>query len=50
MVRNIRSLANVEPGSLFDPGQESLEVVCEYCKARYEIGRLEVTGPPDALH
>lgn len=50
MVRNIRSLANVEPGSLFDPGQEHLEVVCEYCKARYEIGRLEVTGPPDAPH
>ncbi len=50
MVRNIRSLANAEPGSLFDPGQESLEVVCEYCKTRYEIGRLEVTGPPDALH
>lgn len=50
MVRNIRNLANAEPESLFDPGQESLEVTCEYCKAQYEIGKSEVTGPPETLH
>lgn len=50
MIFNIRSLANAEPASLFDPGQEVLLVTCEYCQARYEIGRGDVTGPPEAVH
>lgn len=50
MIMNIKSLANVEPDSLFDPGQEFLEVTCEYCKERYEIGRIEIVGPPDSIH
>jgi molecular chaperone Hsp33 len=50
MIRNIRGIANVEPESLFDPGQEVLDVTCEYCKERYEIGKTEVTGPPETFH
>lgn len=50
MVMNIRDLANVELETLFDPGQEVLEVTCDYCRARYEIGKGEVLGGGDVAH
>ena len=31
-----------EGDSLFDPGSETLEVRCEYCKSKYEYSRVEL--------
>lgn len=39
MVGHILRLGNVDKEDLFDPGQEALEVVCEYCRATYRVSR-----------
>jgi redox-regulated HSP33 family molecular chaperone len=39
MIRNILVTAGAEYAQFFDPGQEALDVTCEYCKSRYEITR-----------
>jgi len=39
MIRNVHSVYKTEGESLFDPGQQTLEVTCEYCKTQYEISR-----------
>jgi molecular chaperone Hsp33 len=42
MVENVRAVYLTEGESLFDPGQETLEVTCEYCKRQYRISQGEV--------
>jgi redox-regulated HSP33 family molecular chaperone len=42
MVHNVRLVHRREGDALFDPGQSALEVICEYCKSRYLIGRREI--------
>jgi molecular chaperone Hsp33 len=44
MVVNIRGLAGEKMEDLFDPGKETLEVKCDYCRKTYEISRAEVLG------
>ncbi len=48
MIRNIHLVYAGEHKSLFEPGEDHLEVTCEYCKTRYEISRmdLEQSGNP----
>lgn len=45
VVRNIRLAVGDDIEQLFDPSQERLEVVCEYCKSVYHIGRDDLRGP-----
>jgi redox-regulated HSP33 family molecular chaperone len=37
-----------EPGTLFDPAQERLQVTCEYCKATYAIARDDLAAASHA--
>jgi molecular chaperone Hsp33 len=39
MIGNLRAVYRTEGKRLFDPGDEALEVTCEYCKQRYRIPR-----------
>jgi molecular chaperone Hsp33 len=50
MVENVRSVYRREGDSLFDPGADDLEVVCEYCKSRYRVARAELSGKPHGSH
>ena len=44
MVDNVRLVYAREGDALFDPGQNVLEIVCEYCKSKYLIARKELRG------
>jgi molecular chaperone Hsp33 len=44
MVDNVRLVYAREGDTLFDPGQNALEIVCEYCKSKYLIAREELHG------
>lgn len=44
MVQGVFATCRGDADQLFDPGQVFLEVVCEYCKAGYRIGREEIEG------
>jgi molecular chaperone Hsp33 len=50
MVENLRPVYQQEGESLFEPGAHDLEVVCEYCKSRYRIGRAELDLDAGRLH
>jgi len=50
MISNIRSIRNVRTEELFDPGQEYLEVICEYCRAHYAISRGDVRAGAAGPH
>ena len=50
MVENLRSVYAQEGDSLFDPGEDTLEVKCEYCKSRYRIRRDELAGSINRPH
>lgn len=39
-----------DPSQLFDPGQETLEATCDYCRTAYIVSRQELLGPPDVVH
>jgi len=45
MVENVRAVYLTEGDGLFEPGEDSLHVRCEYCKQPYEIQRSEMTPP-----
>ena len=36
--------------SLFDPGKETLEVKCEYCKTAYEVSRAELKAAGNSVN
>lgn len=42
MIRNILLATGTDWPTLFDPGQEELEITCEYCKDRYAVGRIDL--------
>ena len=49
--RVIRSLRLLEdPEEVFEPGESSIEVTCEYCKSRYVILRHDVQEQPRTVH
>lgn len=43
MVLNLRGLYNQQSDELFE-GKDSVEVVCDYCRTKYDITRAEVLG------
>lgn len=49
--RVIRGLLLLEqPESVFEPGENRIEVTCEYCKKRFSIGRDEIRPDPETVH
>lgn len=45
MIENLVPVYAQEGEDLFDPGNDSLEIVCEYCKSRYDVSRDEIITP-----
>jgi molecular chaperone Hsp33 len=46
MIQNIKRFAASSNEAVFLPGQDTIEVVCEYCKAAYPITRKEIESSP----
>lgn len=46
MIENIRQVAKTAGEDVFPPGQDTIEVVCEYCKTACLISRQDIEGPP----
>ena len=46
VLHSLMLLSAGERKSLFDPGQEVLEITCEYCKQRYEVSRADLDKAP----
>ena len=44
VIKSLNSLGEQDRKDLFEPHEDSLETVCEYCKARYEIRRGDLEG------
>jgi molecular chaperone Hsp33 len=42
MVHNVKLLGDEAVAGLFDPGQEALEITCEYCKSVYRLTRTDL--------
>jgi len=42
MVGNIRLAVGDDYRELFEPDQQALEIVCEYCKSQYSVTRDEL--------
>lgn len=52
MVRNLRLVAETNGGieHLFDPGAETLETTCDYCKRSYRISREDIRRAADPMN
>jgi molecular chaperone Hsp33 len=50
MIENIRLTVRDDYESLFDPDQEALEIICEYCKSRYAVTRDDLRDAPDPIN
>ncbi len=50
MIENIRLACGDEYEELFDPGESSLTITCEYCKSVYRVTREDLREAPDALN
>ena len=48
MVRNVKLACGETYPELFEPDQEALEIVCEYCKSRYHVTREDLRLAHDA--
>lgn len=46
LLHSLQLAAGDDVDGLFDPGQERLEITCEYCKTRYEVSREELRQYP----
>ncbi len=46
MIENLKIFARSSNEALFLPGQDDLEVVCEYCKKAYPITRRDIESSP----
>ena len=46
MTENIRRLVKSASEDIFVPGQDAIEVVCEYCKTPYQISRRDTGEKP----
>lgn len=42
VIQGLRPIYLERKSDLFDPGQESIEVTCEYCKTQYAVSRAEL--------
>ena len=42
MVKNLKTWTQHHPEELFEVGESSIEVTCEYCKAKYTITKREI--------
>jgi molecular chaperone Hsp33 len=42
VIRGLRLACGPDYGQLFDPGQDAVETVCEYCKTTYSIRRCDL--------
>ena len=50
MIENLHPVYQQQGDQLFDTGMDTLEVVCEYCKARYRISREELRQAVNRVH
>lgn len=50
MIENVLPVYRREGESLFDPGADDLEVICEYCKTRYRIRRTDLATVSNRSH
>ena len=50
MIENLHPVYQQQGDQLFETGMDALEVVCEYCKSRYRISRVELKRAVDLLH
>lgn len=49
--RVIRSLRLLEdPEEVFEPGEDEVEVTCEYCKSRFRVRREDIRDDPQPVH
>lgn len=47
----IKSLRLVgDTSAMFDPHRDRLEVICEYCKRQFLVGRRDLEDPPEIVH
>ncbi len=46
MIDNLKKFANSSNEDVFLPGQDMIEVVCEYCKSAYPITRRDMEASP----
>lgn len=46
MIHNLKNFAASGTEEVFLPGQDSIEVVCEYCKTAYSISRKDIEASP----
>ena len=44
VLKSLQSLNEADRQDLFHPGEETLQVTCEYCKAEYEISRSDMAS------
>jgi len=49
MIENIKKFEKSSQEDPFLPGQDTLEVVCEYCKTAYPISRRDIEASPSEL-
>ncbi len=42
MIGNVKTFAKQNNGDVFLPGEEAVEVVCEYCKIAYQITKIDL--------
>ncbi len=49
-IEGIHLACRGDTGQLFDPGQNELDVRCDYCKARYTITREELERTRHSIH
>lgn len=48
VVRSLRLLA--DPSELFDEGQATIDVTCDYCGKHHAVWRHELVDPPERVH
>ena len=50
VVQSLTLLGETDREDLYHPGEDSLEVVCEYCKSRYQVSRQELEQAADPFN
>lgn len=50
MIENVRKFSGSSDEDLFNPGEDDIEVVCEYCKAAYRICRKDIQKSSSDYH
>ena len=50
MIENVKRFAASSEEVVFLPGQDTIEVICEYCKTAYLISRKDIESSPSDSH